>query len=381
MMSEELTNVANENTATIDKDIEEAKIIKSWPLRVCLTNASSSLVYNIVLSLANGDAFGVNEELDLRLVDSGENLDKLRGLVMELEDLASPLLKKITATGQLDEGVKDAQVIILTDGLPIPSDASDDDKQTIINANKVIYQDYGPVIEEGIDKDGVVFIGCEAANYQASVLSKYAPKISKRKFIALSSRLQENRAKSILSNRLKVNPSNINNVVVWGNPQINQIIDISKSCVYDCESAIMGPSDYSRSVVELVHDNKWINGTFQVMVKDRQEDITKSRPGETSISIANSIIQQLADYWYGTTDDIVTSMSVISEGWYGIPYGIAFSFPVQLKAGGEWQVITDWGLDENLRGKLVAIGRDLFKILNASTETQNKKSKKLHFML
>ncbi|EDV20925.1 uncharacterized protein TRIADDRAFT_31069 [Trichoplax adhaerens] len=381
MMSEELTVVADENMETLAKDLAEAKIVKSWPLRVCITNASSSLVYNIVLSLANGDAFGKNEELDLRLVDSGENLEKLHGLVMELEDLAGPLLRKITATGQLDVGVKDAQVVILTDGSSIPIDASDEDKQTIINANRAIYQDYGPVIEEGIDKDGIIFIGGEAANYQASVLSKYAPKVPKRKFIALSSRLQENRAKSVLSNRLKVNSSKINNVIVWGNPQINQVIDVSKSHVYDCDSAIMGPADYSRSVVELVHDNKWINGTFQATVKDRHEEITKLRPGETSISIANSIIEQLSDFWHGKNDDIITSMSIISEGWYGIPYGIAFSFPVQLKARGELQVVTDWGLDETLRGKLVAIGRELFKVLNASSEAQSKKPKKLHFMI
>ena len=318
-MSEELLEIAKENLSTkqaVEAENEAAaKVIN--PLRVTITDGASPVSYAVLNSLLSGEIFGHDQDISVTLLDKTDNKDALQGIVMEVQDCAWPLLRDIFSTTETGQAFKNSDV----------------------------------------KKSTKILVCSQNGNINAAVISNYAPSISKYNICALS-RLNENRAKAEVARKLNVNSSGIIDLIIWGNPGNEDYIDISKSHVRGYDGALWAPhiKTFSRPVMEMVHDDNWVSQ--ELLNKANHGLILKGKNKMCpSMSTGAAILDFMKDWWC-TSTEYITSLGVISEGWYGVPKDIVFSFPV-LFVNGSWQIVDDLEMSDDALVKIKNIGEYL----------------------
>lgn len=357
-MSDELFSIAKENLQTkveIDAEEEQRKA-EITPLRVCVSGASNSLAYGVLAYLAQGEVFGIEQEISIYLLDTAESQEILRGTAMEIQDCSWPLLRDVVCTLDPTIAFQDASVVVLLDGVPL-TDEEDKKEQLISNAR--IFKAHGQALEQYAKKDVKVLIAGGPSSVNAFITSKFAPSIPKQNICALS-RLQENRAKGLLAKKLSVNTAGLKDVIIWGNIGVCTTADPRNSRVHGYDGAIWGPHvpGFTRPVPEMVHDDKWMAGEFLETLKKPLENVRN--PGATPpLSGSFAVLSQLHDLWQGTSSEIY-SLGVFSEGWYDLPQDIVFSLPVKF-CQGSWKIVDDIQVDEALKIQLQTIGEELKK--------------------
>lgn len=357
-MSDELFSIAKENLQTkveIDAEEEQRKA-EITPLRVCVSGASNSLAYGVLAYLAQGEVFGIEQEISIYLLDTAESQEILRGTAMEIQDCSWPLLRDVVCTLDPTIAFQDASVVVLLDGVPL-TDEEDKKEQLISNAR--IFKAHGQALEQYAKKDVKVLIAGGPSSVNAFITSKFAPSIPKQNICALS-RLQENRAKGLLAKKLSVNTAGLKDVIIWGNIGVCTTADPRNSRVHGYDGAIWGPHvpGFTRPVPEMVHDDKWMAGEFLETLKKPLENVRS--PGVTPpLSGSFAVLSQLHDLWQGTSSEIY-SLGVFSEGWYDLPQDIVFSLPVKF-CQGSWKIVDDIQVDEALKIQLQTIGEELKK--------------------
>lgn len=357
-MSDELVNIAKENLQTkieIDAEEEQRKA-EITPLRVCVGGASNALAYGVLAYLAQGEVFGIDQEVSIYLLDTVESQEVLKGTAMEIQDCSWPLLRDVVCTSDPAIAFEDASVVVLLDGVPL-TDGKDKKEQLISNAR--IFKAHGQALDQYAKKDVKVLIGGGPSSVNAFITSKFAPSIPKQNICALA-RLQENRAKGLLARKLNVNTAGLKDVIIWGNLGVTTKADPRNSRVHGYDGAIWGPHipGFTRPVPEIVHDDKWLTGELLETLKKQLENVRN--PGVTpSLSGSFAVLSQLHDLWQGTSSEIY-SLGVFSEGWYDLPLDIVFSFPVKFRQG-LWKIVDDIQLDEALKTQLQTIGEELKK--------------------
>ena len=357
-MSEELRNIAEENLQTkIEIDAEEdQRKAAITPLRVCVGGASNALAYGVLSYLAQGEVFGIDQEVSLYLLDTPDSQDVVKGTAMEIQDCSWLLLREVVYTSDPAIAFKDASVVVLLDGVPVTEQA---DKKEQLVANARIFKAHGQALDQYAKKDVKVLIGGGPSSVNAFVTSKFAPSIPKQNVCALA-RLQENRAKGLLAKKLNVNTAGIKDVIIWGNIGVVTSPDPRNARVHGYDGAIWGPHvpGFTRSVPEMVHDDKWLAGEFLETLQKPIDNV--KNPGVTpSLSGSFAVLSQLCDLWQGTSSEIF-SLGVASEGWYDLPQDIVFSFPVKFGQG-SWKIVDNVQLDENLKSQLQTIAEELKK--------------------
>lgn len=357
-MSDELFSIAKENLQTkveIDAEEEQRKA-EITPLRVCVSGASNSLAYGVLAYLAQGEVFGIEQEISIYLLDTAESQEILRGTAMEIQDCSWPLLRDVVCTPDPTIAFQDASVVVLLDGVPL-TDEEDKKEQLISNAR--IFKAHGQALEQYAKKDVKVLIAGGPSSVNAFITSKFAPSIPKQNICALS-RLQENRAKGLLAKKLSVNTAGLKDVIIWGNIGVCTTADPRNSRVHGYDGAIWGPHvpGFTRPVPEMVHDDKWMAGEFLETLKKPLENVRS--PGATPpLSGSFAVLSQLHDLWQGTSSEIY-SLGVFSEGWYDLPQDMVFSLPVKFSQG-SWKIVDDIQVDEALKIQLQTIGEELKK--------------------
>lgn len=363
-MSDELLNIAKENLQTkIEIDAEEdQRKAAITPLRVCVGGASNALAYGVLSSLAQGEVFGIDQEVSFYLLDTPDSQEVLKGTAMEIQDCAWPLLREVAYTSDPAIAFKDASVVVLLDGMPITEQG---DKKEQLVANARIFKAHGRVLDQYAKKDVKVLIGGGPASVNAFVTSKFAPSIPKQNICALA-RLQENRAKGLLAKKLNVNTAGIKDVIIWGNIGVVTRPDPRNARVHGYDGAIWGPHvpGFTRPVPEMVHDDKWLAGEFLETLKKPLDNVKNpdnvKKPGATpSLSGSLAVLSQLRDLWQGTSSEIF-SLGVASEGWYDLPQDIVFSLPVKFGQG-SWKIVDNIQLDDNLKSQVQTIAEELKK--------------------
>jgi len=357
-MSDELVNIAKENLQTkseIDAEEEQMKASIN-PLRVCVGGASNALAYGVLSYLAQGEVFGIDQEVSIYLLDTAETQEVLKGNAMEIQDCSWPLLRDVICTSDPAVAFKDASVVVLLDGVPL-TEGGDKKEQLISNAR--IFKAHGQALEQYAKKDVKVLIGGGPSSVNAFITSKFAPSIPKQNICALA-RLQENRAKGLLAKKLSVNTAGIKDVVIWGNIGVVTTADARNSRVQGYDGAIWGPHipGFTRPVPEMAHDDKWLTGEFLETLKKPLENV-KNQGATPSLSGSFAILSQLQDLWQGTSSEIY-SLGVFCEGWYDLPQDIVFSLPVKF-CQGAWKIVDDIQLDEALKTQLQTIAEELKK--------------------
>lgn len=321
-------------------------------VKVLVTGAAGQIGYALLPLIASGQMFGENQSVIIHCVEVPfpAVMQKLNGVLMEIQDCAYPLLAGIHgfSTDQPEEAWTDIDYAVLVGGFPRKQGMV---RADLLKKNASIFKQAGECLEAYAKETTKVLVVANPANTNCYVASNFAPKIPKENFSAMS-RLDFNRAKGLLGDRLKCNSNEIKNMVIWGNH--------SKSQVPDATFATAN----GESVKELVGDDDWLYGTeeeqFMHSVQYRGAAVIKERGASSAMSAANAAKDHVRDWHLGTTEGETVAMSVWSTGNpYEIEDELFYSFPCTCN-GGEWAIDGNFVVEsEPLKELMVASQEEL----------------------
>ncbi|MCH2645606.1 MAG: malate dehydrogenase [Candidatus Thalassarchaeum sp.] len=303
------------------------------PIRVAITGAAGNIGYALLWRIASGDCFGKNQPIILQLLEIPPGMQRLDGVIMELRDSAFPLVHDIIGTDNPEVAFNDANAIFLVGSRPRTKDM---DRSDLVAANGPIFVGQGKAIEAVASPNVKVITVGNPCNTNALIASANAPNIPNRQFTAMT-RLDQNRAVGQLAERAGVPASKVEDVFIWGNHS-NTMYPDPRFAKVD-----------GKSVVELF-DNEWLQGAFLDTVATRGKEIIVARGASSAASAASAAVDHMRDWWQGS-DGRIVSMALPSEGWYGVPKGLVFSFPCRCE-NGEMIVVEDLSVDEFAQQKI-----------------------------
>ena len=321
------------------------------PIKVAVTGAAGQICYSLLFRIASGSLAGDDQPIELRLLEITPALKALEGVVMELDDCAFPLLSKVEIGDDPRTVFDGVNVALLVGARPRTAGM---ERSDLLSANGAIFTTQGKALNEVAADDIRVCVTGNPANTNALICMNNAPDIPKSRFSALT-RLDHNRAISQLAKKLGVPVAEIRKMTIWGNHSSTQFPDI-----YHAE--VNG-----RNAAELVNDQAWIADTFIPTVGQRGAAVIAARGASSAASAANATVEHMHDWLLGTPDNDWVSMSVISDGSYGVPEGLISSFPVTT-SNGEYAIVQGLDINEFSRAKIDASAAELAEERHAVTE-------------
>lgn len=304
--------------------------------RVAITGAAGQIGYSLLFRIANGDMLGRDQPVILQLLEiPDEKAQKaLKGVMMELEDCAFPLLAGMSAHGDPTTAFKDADYALLVGARPRGPGM---ERKDLLAANAQIFTAQGKALDAVASRDVRVLVVGNPANTNAYIAMKSAPSLPSRNFTAML-RLDHNRALSQIAARTGKPVASIEKLCVWGNHSPTMYADYRFANI-DGES-----------VKSMINDETWNRDTFLPTVGKRGAAIIEARGLSSAASAANAAIDHMRDWALGTAGKW-TTMGIASDGSYGIPAGTMYGFPV-ICANGEYQMVQGLEIDAFSREKM-----------------------------
>ena len=302
--------------------------------RVAVTGAAGQIGYSLLFRIANGDMLGKDQPVILQLLDITPALPAVRGVVMELEDCAFPLLAGVVVTDDPNVAFKDADVALLVGARPRSKGM---ERKDLLEANGAIFTVQGKALNDHASRDCKILVVGNPANTNAYIAMKSAPDLPKKNFTAML-RLDHNRALSQLAAKTGKPVAGIEKLAVWGNHSPTMYADYRFATVD------------GQSVKELVNDEAWNRDTFLPTVGKRGAAIIEARGLSSAASAANAAIDHVRDWVLGTGGKWVT-MGIPSSGQYGIPEDVIYGYPVTC-ANGEYTVVEGLEIDDFSRERM-----------------------------
>lgn len=287
------------------------------PVRVAVSGATGQIGYSLLFRIATGDMLGKDQPIILQLLDIPQSQFALKGIVMELEDCAFPLLANIVATDNPKIAFRDAGIVLLVGARPRGKGM---ERKDLLKTNGEIFTTQGKALDEVANRDVKVTVVGNPVNTNALITMKNAPGLKPDNFSAMM-RLDHNRALSQIAIKLAQPVSGISKMVVWGNHSTTQYPDLSYAEID------------SRNVSNLINNPAWVKSSFIPTVQDRGMSVIKARGMSSAASAANAAIDHVHDWVFGTKENDWTSMSIPSDGSYDIPEGVIYSHPVICQDG------------------------------------------------
>ena len=284
------------------------------PVKVAITGAAGQIGYSLLFRIASGAMLGADQPVELRLLEIAPALPALEGVVMELDDCAFPTLAGIEIGDDPMKMFADANVALLVGAMPRKDGM---DRADLLAANGKIFTGQGKAINDVAARDIKVLVTGNPANTNALIAMNNAPDLKPEQFNALT-RLDHNRAKTQIAKKLGVTVDEVKDLAIWGNHDDSMFPDLFHAMVN------------GKPVAEQVEES-WMVEQFIPTVATRGGAIIKARGASSAASAANATIDHMRD-WFCGTDEIV-SMSVPSDGSYGVPEGLVSSFPCRVKNG------------------------------------------------
>ena len=307
------------------------------PIKVAITGAAGQIGYSLLFRVASGALVGPNQPVQLNLIEIPPGLEALKGVVMELDDCAFPLLKGIVATTDLAEGFKDVNWACLVGSVPRKAGMERGD---LLGINGKIFIGQGQAIEKNASSDVRILVIGNPCNTNCLIAMNNARSIPSDRWFAMT-RLDENRAKAQLAQKAGVAVTDVTNMTIWGNHSATQYPDFYNAKID------------GKSAAEVIGDESWLKETFIPDVQKRGAAIIKARGLSSAGSAANAIIDNVRSLTNDTFYSDWTSVAVCSDGSYGVPEGLISSFPVRVK-GGKWEIVQGVELNEFSRAKIDA---------------------------
>lgn len=321
------------------------------PVRVAITGAAGQIGYSLLFRIASGTMLGPDTPVALQLLEITPALGALEGVKMELDDGAFPLLDSITCTDNADVAFGDADVAILVGSMPRKAGM---ERADLLSANGGIFKPQGEALSRSAKKDVKVLVVGNPANTNAVIAMNNAADLDNGRFTAMT-RLDHNRAISQLATRLDASVNDIKKMTVWGNHSVTQYPDLS-----NCEVG-------GKNALELVGDQDWYANTYIPTVAKRGAAIIDARGSSSAASAASAAVDHIRDWTLGTPDGDWVSMSVPSDGSYGVPEGIISSFPCVCKDG-NYEIVQGLDIGEFSRGKIDGSAGELVEERDAVKE-------------
>ena len=300
------------------------------PMRVAVTGAAGQIGYSLLFRIANGDMLGKDQPVILQLleIDNEKAQKALKGVMMEIDDCAFPLLAGMTAHSDPMEAFKDADVALLVGARPRGPGM---ERKDLLEANAQIFTVQGKALDAVASRDVKVLVVGNPANTNAYIAKESAPNLPAKNFTAML-RLDHNRALSQVAAKTGKAVKDIEKLTVWGNHSPTMYADYRFATID------------GQSVKDMINDDAWNRDTFLPTVGKRGAAIIEARGASSAASAANAAIDHVRDWVLGT-DGKWTTMGIPSDGSYGIPEGIVFGFPVTTE-NGEYKIVQGLEIDE-----------------------------------
>jgi len=313
------------------------------PVKVTITGAAGHIGYALAFRIASGEMFGPDQPVILRLLEIPQALGSLNGVGMELEDCALPLLHDIVLTDDPTIGFRETDYAILIGAKPRSKGM---ERKDLLLENARIFAHQGRCINDYASADVRVLVVGNPANTNALITASNAPDLDPRQITSMT-RLDHNRAMGQLANKTNSLVADITRMTIWGNHSMTQYPDIG-NCL------INGQSAYDRVTRD------WVIDHMIPRIQRRGAEIIEARGLSSAASAADAVVDHVHDWALGTADDDWVSMSVMSDGSYGISEGIVFSMPVTCKAG-EYEIVQGLELDPLSQARLKASEKELLE--------------------
>ena len=311
------------------------------PVRVTITGAAGNIGYALAFRVAAGDMLGPDQPVILQLLEITPALDALKGVAMELNDCAFPLLRGLVTTDDANVAFKDCDYALLVGARPRGPGM---ERKDLLAANGAIFGPQGKALNDHASRNVKVLVVGNPANTNALIAQAAAPDLNPRNFTAMT-RLDHNRALSQLAEKTGTHSTDIAKMTIWGNHSTTQYPDISHATVQ------------GKPAKGLVEDS-WYKDTFIPVVQQRGAAIIKARGASSAASAASAAIDHMRTWALGTNGDDWVSMGVPSDGSYGIAPGIIYSYPCRCK-NGDYEIVQGLDIDAFSREKMDATDREL----------------------
>jgi len=316
------------------------------PMRVAVTGAAGQIGYGLLFRIASGEMLGKDQPLILQLLEiPDEKAQKaLKGVMMELDDCAFPLLQSMVPASDPKVAFKDADVALLVGARPRGPGM---ERKDLLEANGAIFVPQGKALNEVASRDVKVLVVGNPANTNSLIAMKNAPDLKPEQFTAMM-RLDHNRAMTQVAQKTGKAVTEVKKVSIWGNHSATQYPD-----VFNAEVA-------GENAAKAINDQAWIESTFIPTVQKRGAAIIEARGLSSAASAANAAIDHVRDWVHGTPSGNWVSMGVPSDGSYGIPEGVMFGYPCTC-ANGKYQIVQGLSHNDFAKGKIAATHKELLE--------------------
>ncbi len=314
------------------------------PIRVAVTGAAGQIGYSLIFRIAAGDMLGQDQPVILQLLDIPQSQPMLKGVVMELDDCAFPLLAGMIATDDPKIAFRDARIAMLVGARPRSKGM---ERKDLLETNGAIFSLQGKVLDEVASRDVKVLVVGNPANTNAYIAMSNAPSLKPGNFSAML-RLDHNRALSQVATRLSQPVSLIRRMAIWGNHSTTQYPDLN-------HAEIAG-----QKVTELINDPVWVENYFIPTVQKRGATVIEARGLSSAASAANAAVSHIRDWISGTPENDWVSMGIPSDGSYGIPTGVIYGHPVTCRDG-VYTVVQGLQISDSGKVRMQASYQDLLE--------------------
>lgn len=328
--------------------------------RVLVSGAAGQIGYSLIPLVCSGAVLGNKTAVDLVLLDVPQGMEALKGVVMEIEDGAYPLLRNVTTTTSVTEAFKGTDVAIMVGGFPrLPGM----DRKDLLTKNADIFVAAGKALNDVGKKDCKVLVVANPANTNCFIMRDNAPNVPAENFTALT-RLDHNRAVYQLATKVGVSSSDIGRVIVWGNHSNTMVPDYSHALVRTPQGVTTANSAVVTASGSEEAAKDWTANTFIPTVQNRGAAVIKARQKSSAMSAAQAISDHVRNWLSDDASERArqgdfVSMSVVSKGWYGVDAGLIFSFPCVVKTAGEVSVVEGLVLNDTTKQMLLASAAEL----------------------
>jgi len=318
------------------------RIMTKATIRVAVTGAAGQIGYALLFRIASGGMFGPDQPVILHLIEIEPALPALQGVVMELDDCAFPLLKGVVTTASLEEGFRGVNWALLVGSIPRKAGM---ERKDLLGINGKIFIGQGQAIAKNAAPDVRVFVVGNPCNTNCLIAMNNAREVPRDRFFAMT-RLDENRAKSMLAKKAGTTASEVSNLAVWGNHSATQYPDF-------VHAKIGG-----KAVTEVIRDEAWLKGEFISAVQQRGAAVIKARGASSAASAANAVVDSVRSIVEPTAAGDWHSVCLCSDGIYGVEQGLISSFPVR-SDGKKLEVVQGLQIDAFSQSKIDATVNEL----------------------
>src|SRR3954449_6804812 len=307
------------------------------PIKIAITGAAGQIGYSLLFRVASGAIFGPDQPVQLNLIEIPPALGALKGVVMELDDCAFPLLKGVVATADLAEGFRDVNWALLVGSVPRKAGMERGD---LLGINGKIFIGQGQAIQKNAASHVRVLVVGNPCNTNCLIAMNNAKEIPSDRWFAMT-RLDENRARAQLAHKAGVSIRSVTNMTIWGNHSSTQYPDFYNARID------------GRAANEVIKDEKWLKEGFIATVQQRGAAVIKARGLSSAGSAANAVVDTVVSLTTDTPANDWHSVAVYSDGSYGVEKGLISSFPIRVR-GGKWEIVQRLPINDFSRAKIDA---------------------------